>query len=80
MGIARSPLFRRARPRPVSDPGLEQALRQLHQTAALRSLMLLCGENGVGKSALAAHWLASLEPKAYLPMAITQASLSGHGT
>ncbi len=64
---------------PFLTPAWELALRQLHQTAALRSLMLLCGENGVGKSALAAHWLASLEPKAYLPMAITQASLSATG-
>jgi type II secretory pathway predicted ATPase ExeA len=64
---------------PFLTPAWEQALRQLHQTAALRSLMLLCGDNGVGKSALAAHWLASLEPKAYLPLAITQASLSATG-
>jgi type II secretory pathway predicted ATPase ExeA len=64
---------------PFLTPAWEQALRQLQQTAALRSLMLLCGDNGVGKSALAAHWLAGLEPKAYLPLAITQASLSATG-
>jgi len=33
--------------------------------------MLLIGDNGVGKSALLADWLASLEPKAYLPLVIT---------
>jgi MSHA biogenesis protein MshM len=38
--------------------------------------MLLSGDNGVGKSALVAHWLAGLEAKAYLPLAITQATLS----
>jgi type II secretory pathway predicted ATPase ExeA len=64
---------------PFLTPAWESALRQLHQTAALRSLMLLCGDNGVGKSLLAAHWLASLEPKVYLPLAITQASLSATG-
>jgi type II secretory pathway predicted ATPase ExeA len=64
---------------PFSWPGWEQALRLLNQTAALRSLMLLTGDNGVGKSALAAHWLASLEPKAYLPLVITQATLSASG-
>ncbi len=64
---------------PFAWPGWEQAVRLLNQTAALRSLMLLTGDNGVGKSALAAHWLASLEPKAYLPLVITQATLSAGG-
>ena len=64
---------------PFPSPGWEQTLRWLNQTAALRSLMLLTGDNGVGKSALAAHWLASLEPKAYLPLVITQATLSASG-
>jgi len=64
---------------PFLMPAWETALRQMNQTAALRSLMLLCGDNGVGKSTLAAHWLAGLEPKAYLPLIITQASLSASG-
>jgi general secretion pathway protein A len=64
---------------PFVHPSWEKALRLLHQTAALRSLMLLCGDNGVGKSALAAHWLESLESKVYLPLVITQATLSGNG-
>ena len=50
-------------------PAWDQALRLLEQTAALRSLMLLHGDNGVGKSALVAHWLNALEPKVYLPLA-----------
>jgi len=54
-------------------------LRLLEQSAMLRSVMLLSGENGVGKSALAGRWLRSLEPKCYLPISITQASLGGHG-
>jgi type II secretory pathway predicted ATPase ExeA len=61
------------------SPAWEHALRLLNQTAALRSVMLLIGDNGVGKSALLAHWLASLEPKAYLPLVLTHATLSGSG-
>jgi type II secretory pathway predicted ATPase ExeA len=64
---------------PFPSPGWDQALKLLNQTTALRSLMLLTGDNGVGKSALAAHWLAGLEPKAYLPLVITQATLSASG-
>jgi general secretion pathway protein A len=41
--------------------------------------MLLSGENGVGKSALAGRWLRALEPKAYFSVCITQASLTGIG-
>ena len=61
---------------PFLTPAWQGALELLGQTAALRSVMLLSGDNGVGKSALAAHWLSGLEPKAYLPLAITQATLS----
>lgn len=64
---------------PFPSPAWEQALALLEQTAALRSLMLLHGDNGVGKSALVAHWLSGLEPKVYLPLTITQATLSGSG-
>lgn len=64
---------------PWLSPAWKMALGLLNQTAALRTVMLLSGDNGVGKSALVAHWLASLEPKAYLPVAITQATLSATG-
>ena len=64
---------------PFLSPAWEQALRLLNQTAALRSLMLLTGENGAGKSTLLAYWLERLEPKAYLPLVITHATLSGSG-
>ena len=67
----KSELFRTA--------SLDQATALLNQSAALRSVMLLSGENGVGKSALAGRWLRSLEPKAYFPLCITQASLTGIG-
>jgi type II secretory pathway predicted ATPase ExeA len=64
---------------PFVPASWEKALRLLGQTVALRSLMLLSGDNGVGKSALVGHWLENLEPKAYLPLVITQATLSGNG-
>lgn len=64
---------------PFLWPGWEQALRLLNQTAALRSLMLLSGDNGSGKSALITYWLERLEPKAYLPLVITHATLSSSG-
>ena len=64
---------------PFLTPAWEQALALLNQTAALRSVMLLTGDNGVGKSALAAYWLRSLEPKLYVPLVITQATLSATG-
>jgi len=56
-----------------------QALELLQQSAALRSVMLLSGDNGTGKSVLAAHWVRTLEPKAYRPLVITQSSLSASG-
>ena len=65
--------------KPCPNPAWEANLALLGQTAALRSLMLLCGDNGVGKSALVSHWLGALEPKAYCPVVITQATLGGSG-
>ena len=56
-----------------------QAVERLQQSAALRSVMLLSGDNGVGKSALVAGWARTLHPKAYRPLIITQASLSASG-
>lgn len=58
---------------------IRQAVEWLQQSAALRSVMLLSGDNGVGKSALVARWVRTLEPKAYRPLTITQASLSASG-
>jgi type II secretory pathway predicted ATPase ExeA len=58
---------------------LREARELLDQTAALRSVMLLRGVNGVGKSVLVSWWLRGLEPKRFCPLAITQATLSGSG-
>lgn len=56
-----------------------EALQLLHTTAALRGLMLLTGNPGTGKSTLLKSWIASLEPKRFLPLLITQSSLSATG-
>jgi general secretion pathway protein A len=65
------------------DPFLTEAMKQglelLQQTAALRSVMLLSGANGIGKSALATYWVQNLEQKRFFPIVITHATLSGTG-
>jgi len=65
--------------KPFLTPAWKENLALLGQTAVLRSLLLLSGDNGMGKSALTAHWVSHLEPKAFHPVVITQATLSGSG-
>jgi MSHA biogenesis protein MshM len=60
-------------------PPVQKALAHLNQAAALRSAMLLCGPNGVGKSALAGRWLRSLDDRLFHSVCLTQATLSGSG-
>lgn len=61
----------------LESPSAQQALSRLSQTAALRSVMLLCGPNGVGKSALVGRWMRSLDSRLFYPVCLTQATLSG---
>jgi type II secretory pathway predicted ATPase ExeA len=63
----------------LDTPPVDAALKALSQTAALRSVMLLSGPNGVGKSALAGRWLARLDSRLYAPLSLTQSTLSGSG-
>ena len=56
-----------------------EALPLLETTASLRGVMVLSGSPGSGKSTLTKNWLGTLEPKRYLPVLITQSSLSGTG-
>lgn len=56
-----------------------EALNLLDTTAALRGVMMLTGTPGTGKSTLIKTWLAGLEPKRFLPLLITQSSLSATG-
>jgi len=61
----------------LESPGAQKALTCLTQTAALRSVMLLSGPNGVGKSALVGRWMRSLDTRLFCPVCLTQATLSG---
>jgi general secretion pathway protein A len=57
----------------------QRAWALLQQTATFRSVMLLSGPNGVGKSALVHRWLATLDQRLFAPLLLTQATLSGSG-
>ncbi len=63
----------------LDTPAAQKISGHLHQSAALRSVMLLSGPNGVGKSALAARWMRALDPRIFHPLCLTQATLSGSG-
>ncbi len=63
----------------LETPPVQRALTLLEQTATLRSVMLLAGPNGVGKSALVGRWLAQLDRRLFCPLLLTHASLSGCG-
>jgi general secretion pathway protein A len=57
----------------------ERILQSLHQSAALRTTMLLSGESGSGKSAMLGSWARQLAPKQWRPLIITQSTVSGSG-
>jgi type II secretory pathway predicted ATPase ExeA len=63
----------------LETPTGQRAWNLLQQTAAFRSVMLLSGPNGVGKSVLAHRWMASLDSRLFAPLLLTQATLSGSG-
>ena len=63
----------------LETPAGQRAWSLLQQTATFRSVMLLSGPNGVGKSALAHRWMASLDSRLFAPLLLTQATLSGSG-
>lgn len=63
----------------LETPQSQRALTLLDQTATLRSVMLLAGPNGVGKSALVGRWLSRLDRRLFCPLLLTHASLSGCG-
>ena len=60
-------------------PALQGVRRHLELAAAFQSVLLLTGSNGVGKSALASQWLWKLDARIFLPVGLTQSSLSGCG-
>jgi type II secretory pathway predicted ATPase ExeA len=61
----------------LETPSAQKAWACLQQSAALRSVMLVSGPNGVGKSALVGRWLRALDPRLFQPVCLTQATLSG---
>ena len=63
----------------LDTPGAQKALSALNQSSALRSVLLLCGANGVGKSALVGCWMRALDTRLFHPLCLTQATLSGTG-
>lgn len=63
----------------LETPAARKALGYLTQTAALRSVLLLSGPNGVGKSALVGRWMRSLDERIFHAVCLTQATLSGSG-
>ena len=63
----------------LETPAGQRAWALLQQTASFRSVMLLSGPNGVGKSALVHRWLATLDQRLFAPLLLTQATLSGSG-
>lgn len=63
----------------LESPAHQRGLTLLQQTATLRSVMLLSGPNGVGKSALIGRWLSRLDRRLFCPLIFTHASLSGSG-
>ena len=63
----------------LDTPAGQRAWTLLQQTATFRSVMLLSGPNGVGKSALVHRWLAGLDPRLFSPLLLTQTTLSGSG-
>ncbi len=63
----------------LETPAAAKAVGHLTQTATLRSVLLLAGPNGVGKSALAGRWMRSLDERLFHPVCLTQATLSGSG-
>lgn len=63
----------------LDTPQNQRAIAALDQTATLRSVLLLAGPNGVGKSALVGRWLSRLDRRLLCPLLLTHASLSGCG-
>ena len=62
-----------------TSPAHQEIRRLLDTTAALRGVMTLTGSPGTGKSTLIKSWTSGLEPKRFLPLLITQSSLSATG-
>jgi type II secretory pathway predicted ATPase ExeA len=63
----------------LATPQTQRAQALLERAAALRSVLLLAGANGVGKSALVGSWINALDRRLFCPLVLSHASLSGSG-
>ena len=79
-GLRRAPFAADEKSRGIfASASHSEALTFMDTTAALRGVMLLTGPPGSGKSTVLKSWMTTLEPKRFLPLLITQASLSVTG-
>jgi type II secretory pathway predicted ATPase ExeA len=79
-GLRRAPFAADEKSRGIfASASHSEALTFMDTTAALRGVMLLTGPPGSGKSTVLKSWMTTLEPKRFLPLLITQASLSATG-
>jgi type II secretory pathway predicted ATPase ExeA len=79
-GLRRAPFATDEKSRGIfASASHSEALTFMDTTAALRGVMLLTGPPGSGRSTVLKSWMAALEPKRFLPLLITQASLSATG-
>lgn len=79
-GLRRAPFAAEDKSRQIFlSASHDQALALMDTTAALRGVMLLTGPPGSGKSTVLKSWMTTLDQKRFLPLLITQASLSATG-
>jgi type II secretory pathway predicted ATPase ExeA len=74
---ARALPFGAAVEKPYAAECFQQTRHRLEQLVAVRACGLLHGPNGVGKSLLVQHFLASLPDKRYKPLVLSHSSVTG---
>lgn len=75
-GAARLP-FGAAVQTPYASASFQETRRRLEQLVGVRACGLLHGPNGVGKTLLVQHFLASLPDKRYKPLVLSHSSVTG---
>jgi general secretion pathway protein A len=63
--------------KPYTSEGFQQTRRRLEQLVGVRACGLLHGPNGVGKTLLVQHFLASLPDKRYKALVLSHSSVTG---
>jgi type II secretory pathway predicted ATPase ExeA len=69
--------FGAATEKPYASGPFREAVHRLEQLVAVRACGLLHGPNGVGKTLLIQHFLASLPDKRYKPLVLSHSSVTG---